>query len=453
MIDDIKKIYTNTPDLVIKEINIDKKRKIVVVFIETVSSSDRVNEYVLKGISNYVLNKNKNEKIIYFIPSPKNILINKDEIPYYLNNSFTIIFSNFDADIIAVETKADLDRNIEKSDVEANIVGPKDSFTENYQKNIGLIKKRIKDSSLKLEEFNIGNKTNTKLGLLYMDDRCNTDLLNKIKCKLKTIDLDFVIETENVRNFLIETNTLFPILKISERPDIITKGLIQGKYALICDNSPDSILMPSFIMEFINPIGDDYSKPRNVIVIKTLRIICLMISLFLPAIYIGLINYNPESIPTTLLINFAIQMNGIPFPAIFEAFCILFSCEILKESDIRFPSSYGSSVSILGALILGEAAVSAGLVSPIMIIVIAMTYISNLIFSDLNFKNAIRIWSYIILIFSSILGLFGVACGIILFAIHLSSINFYGYSYIYPIIPFNKDRFINEVIEKNEAKQ
>ena len=223
MIDDIKKIYTNTPDLVIKEINIDKKRKIVVVFIETVSSSDRVNEYVLKGISNYVLNKNKNEKIIYFIPSPKNILINKDEIPYYLNNSFTIIFSNFDADIIAVETKADLDRNIEKSDVEANIVGPKDSFTENYQKIIGLIKKRIKDSSLKLEEFNIGNKTNTKLGLLYMDDRCNTDLLNKIKCKLKTIDLDFVIETENVRNFLIETNTLFPILKISERPDIITK--------------------------------------------------------------------------------------------------------------------------------------------------------------------------------------------------------------------------------------
>lgn len=448
MINWIKNQFHNSPDLVIKEIEYHHKI-IYIVFIETICSSDRINDYILKGISSFIKEKGKISNLKNYLASPKIVDINKNKVLYYLYNSYSIII--LDKNIYAIETRADLDRNIPESMIESNVIGPKDALTENYQKNIGLVKKRIKTNDLIINEFDIGNNTKTKIGLLYLENKADSNLVKATIIKLKNINLDFVIEVSNLRNFLLEKNSLFPLINISERPDMVCKSLFKGKIVIMCDNSPDALILPSYLIEFINPIGDDYSKPKNIFIIKLLRLFCFFVCLFLPALYIALINYNPESIPISLLLNFASQRDGVPAPAIIEAFVMLLLSEILKESDIRFPSSYGGSISILGALILGEAAVSAGLVSPIMIIVMAFTFISSLIFNDLNFKAAIRNYSYLFLLFASLLGLYGIALAIIVLFTRLSSLEYQGYSYLYPFIPYDKENMENELIERNEA--
>src|SRR5699024_3646163 len=165
---------------------------------------------------------------------------------------------------------------------------------------------------------------------------------------------------------------------------------LAGKVLLFVDTSPFALIVPGFFSDFLNPVSDNYKKSNNINFLKVLRFCCFFLTILAPAIYIALINYNPETIPTTLLVKFITQRDNVPFPAIVEAVMMLIIYEILRESDVRFPNSYGSAISILGALILGEAAVNAGFVSPIMIIVIAFTFITSLIFTEQEVVNAAR---------------------------------------------------------------
>ena len=216
--------------------------------------------------------------------------------------------------------------------------------------------------------------------------------------------------------------------------------------------------MPAFITDFINNIEDYYQKDINVSVTKFIRYIAFFITIFTPAIYVALTTFDQESIPTELLLSFATQREGVPFPAYFEAFLMIISFEILREGDFRIPNIGGSTLSIVGALILGDAAVNAGIVSPIMIIVIAITTISGLMFNDLNMSNALRTWRFILLIFASIAGLVGVAIGLVLLIIKLASTTSATKPYTYPIAPLNFDSlskylFKRENISKDYKRQ
>ena len=442
----IKKEFSKSPDLIIKEININFFNTIYIIYLETVSSSNKVNDYILK---NLITSKNKinTHNLKSYLASPNTKQIKEiDEIEYFLTNGFTIIILN--NVIYGVETRADINRAVSNADVETSINGPKDAFTENYQINVGLIKRRIKSHNLKIENKVIGRKTSTMVGVLYLDDVTDEDIIKSITKKLDNIDIDGIVDSSSL-GFLIsdEENSVYPTFMQTQRPDLVATALLEGKVAIVIDTSPYVLIIPTFFIDFINPNIDNYSKSKNVNFIKILRIFAYFLSMIAPALYIAVMNYNQETIPTSLLVDFAIQRNGVPFPTIVETILMLIVCEILRESDLRFPSNYGSAISILGAIVLGEASVSAGIASPITIIVIAITFISSLTFNNVEINNSLRFFRFIFILLAGFFGLYGITLGIFFFLTYTTNITSFNKPYFAPLAPYNKEYFHNTVVK------
>lgn len=443
--------FSKSPDFVIKEINLSIFKTMYLVYLETVSSSNKVNDYILKNI---ILKKdeiNKNN-ISSYIAAPNTLEIkNVDECEFYLTNGFSLVI--IQDKIYAIETRADISRAVSNSEVESSINGPKDAFTENIQINIGLIKRRIKSSTLKTESRTVGRKTLTNISILYFEDIADANLVNSLLKKIDTIDIDGIVDSSSL-GFLLgdEENSVYPTFIETERPDNVATFLMEGKIAIVVDTSPFVLIIPAFFIDFVNPVIDNYNKSKNVNFIKILRISAFLISMMAPAIYIAIMNYNQETIPTNLLLNFAIQRGGVPFPTIIETLLMLIVCEILRESDLRFPLSYGSAISILGAIVLGEASVSAGIASPITIIVIAITFISSLTFTTIEINNALRFFRFIFILLSGLFGLYGITLGLFYFLIYTTTTNSFGKPYFAPISPFNKEYFNNTVLKKTLRK-
>ena len=461
--------FDKNPDFIVKKIKTKHFKDIYIIYLESVTGSDKVNDYILKKLTS--INNLKHVKkynLESIIPGPNTIKIsNPDQIEFYLTNGFTIVLS--EKEILAFETKADINRSVSPPEAQKTIYGPNDAFTENIQINLGLIKRRIKSSHLKSEDLNMGRLSNTKVEILYIDNITDKNLVDIIKNKLSNVDLDAVIDSGNIVQILSEDeNTRFPTIASSERPDAVATALLEGKVCIMVDTSPFVLILPAFFADFINPVVDNYTRNKNVNFLKILRFISFFLTMITPGFYIALINYNMETIPTSLLVNFASQVDGVPFPTVIEALVMIIVCEILRESDIRFPNSFGSAISILGALILGEAAVNAGIVSPIMIIIIAFTFITSLIFTEPELINAIRHFRFIFLFAASLYGLYGIGIAFVYFLIHINNTNTLGKPYFYPLAPFDfnylkktllKGKFIKDtkrskmLTEKNITKK
>lgn len=427
----INNTFKDTPDLVKRKIKYAFS-SVHIYYIETICSSEQVNNFILKNLTNP--NSHRRFKDILAGPNFKEINLNRLE--FYLYNGFTVLV--YRNKIYAIETKASLDRSVTSPLVEQDLYGAKDALLENYQKNIGLIKRRLKSSHLKTKEYKLGRFTQTSTGVLYIDNITDMSLVKKIDALLNKIDTDSVIDVGELKQFLtMDKGNVFPPTKLTERPDVIVKALLDGKLVIVMDTSPFAIILPAVLADFINPISDKYLYQRNANNLKILRMICFFLTIFTPAFYIAIITYNQETIPASLLTNFITQNEGIPFPATIETFFMIFICEMLRESDIRFPSNFSSSISILGALILGDAAVSANIVSPIMIIITSLTFISSMIFSNVELSGAIRIWRFIAMIIASFYGLYGVALAFIFFIVSLSSYSSFGLPYTFPVVPFS----------------
>lgn len=427
----INDTFKDTPDLVERKIKYSFSC-VHIYYIETICSSEQINNFVLKNLTNP--NSHRRFKDILAGPNFKEIDLGRLE--FYLYNGFTALV--YKGKIYVIETKASLDRSVSFPEVEQDLYGAKDALLENYQKNIGLIKRRLKSSHLKTKEYKLGRFTQTATGVLYIDNITDMSLVKRIDELLNKIDTDSVIDVGELKQFLtMDKGNVFPPTKLTERPDVIVKALLDGKVVIVMDTSPFAIVLPAVLADFINPISDKYLYQKNANNLKILRMICFFLTIFTPAFYIAIITYNQETIPASLLTNFITQNEGIPFPATIETFFMIFICEMLRESDIRFPSNFSSSISILGALILGDAAVSANIVSPIMIIITALTFISSMIFSNVELSGAIRIWRFIAMIIASFYGLYGVALAFIFFIVSLSSYSSFGLPYTFPVVPFS----------------
>lgn len=456
IVSQIKKDFNQISDLKVKSYKGNLFSNIYIIYLQSICSSNKINDYVLKNLS-LLTSFNKNlDNLGNALAGPNTVLnITQKDIEFYLTNGFTLVI--FKNKIYAIETKGELSRNIDTANIEQTIKGPQDGFTENIEANIGQIKRRIKSSNLKNIDLYIGRSTKTKISINYMDNIADLKNLNYILTKLEKIDVDGILDSSIIAHYIDgENKSMFPTIKQTERPDIVVKALLDGKIIIVVDTSPFILILPAYFIDFINPISDNYTKSINVKFLKFLRLVCFGLSMLTPAIYLSLINYNQETIPTTLLINFATQRINLPFPTIFEALIMLLICEILRESDIRFPSSFGSSISVLGALILGEAAVSAGIVSPIMIIIISLTFISSLLFTELEISNALRNYRFLFLLFAAVLGLYGVFLCTIIFLTNILSIKTINKPYFAPIMPFDKtyfDETVNKMPNKEQQKR
>lgn len=438
-IEDLKKFKKYNPDLKIRELK-NGNTTVYIIYFETLCKSNTINDFILKPIYDDKIKslddiKNK-------LPSGNLLEINDENTLYdNLYSGFTII--SIDNKFISFETKESLDSGIIAATNEKVIKGPKDAFTENYQSNIGLIRKRIRSKNLKVNEYTIGTSSKTKVALFYLDDIVNKDLVNKIEKKLKTMNLDYVANSNYIIDAMNKKNNIMPTNIMTERPDLTSFLLMEGRIAIMVENSPQVIIIPMFFSDTIHTIDDYYQNSKNVSVTRIIRVIAFIISITIPGMYLALTTFNQEALPTSLLINFSIQRQGVPFPSIVEALVMFLIFEILKESDTRIPFVVGTSMSIVGALVLGQAAVDAGLISPIMIIIIAVSSVTSFLFNDNDLVNAIRVWKLIFILLSAFAGLYGFFIALLLFLVKISSMDSYGFDYV------TVDGILKSNIQKN----
>lgn len=453
MINKFKKDKQNIPDLQIKKINFGLN-KIYILNIQTLSSSQLSNQYIMQYLSQRSLLKTNfssiKKDINNFIPSISFIEVDydQDKIYEYLFNGFTILI--YKKEVLAFETRATLDRGVNTPVSEPAIKGPKDSFNENYNTNLGLIRKRIKNKNLYIKELTLGTKTKTKTCIFYMNDIVDKELLNYTIQKLKNIKTDKILDTYYIKELIKKENkTTFPTIKSTEKPDTIAKCLTEGKICILTENSDNALIIPTFFVDFFYLEEDNYNKKFYSEFIKILRIIAFFITIFAPSIYLSLITYDQQMLPTSLLVNFTLQRYTVPFPALIEALLLLFTFELLYEADALKPSSRGTSLSILGALVLGDAAVSAGIISPIMVIIVAITALCSMFFSYHEFQSFIRLYRYSLMIASSFLGIIGILFGFIILLTNLCSIKSFEKPFLIPLSPTineNKKNKINKAL-------
>lgn len=444
-IENIENYQINNPDLKIRRIN----NRIHIIYFETLCDSSLINDFILKPINQYNIKSIKDIRLK--LPSGNIMNVsNEKELFDFLFNGFTIICIN--NKFIGFETKYSLDSGINEASNEKVIKGPKDAFTENYQINIGLIRKRIKSRDLMINEHTIGTSSKTKVSLIYMNNIADINLVSKIEKKIKKMNTDYIANSNYIIENITNSNSIFPLAQMSERPDLADFSLMEGKIVIVIENTPQVLIIPTFFNDYLKTIDDYYQNTKNVTVTRVIRLIAFLISILTPALYIALTTFNQETLPTSVLINFSIQREGVPFPSIIEAIVMWLIFEILRESDTRIPFVVGSSMSIVGALVVGQAAVEAGMISPIMIIVIAVSSISAFLFNDNDFVNAIRIWKLIFLLLSAFVGLYGFFIASMLFVTRLCSLESFGYDYTYPLAPFNKEYQKNNIFLSKKYK-
>lgn len=443
IINKLKEETNNSSYIVYREKYINNI-KIDIIYNEVLTDQDKMSNFIYRSLD-HIEKIYKGKELLYDVikNNISNIKIkeinNYQDICKYLNNGFVILLIEDDYSL-ALEVKKNLTRSIEKPMTETTIRGAMDSFTENIETNIGLIKRRLKTNKLWNEDMELGKYTKNKISILTIKGLTNSKIKDNIINKLNSLEIDGVTDAGTLKHLIEnETKTIFPTSITTERPDKVVSSLLRGKTVIIIDNCPFVLIMPVDINDFFLSQDDKDSNYINNSLTRILRYLAFFITILTPGIYIALTTFNQEMIPLELLTSFASQRSTVPFPAFFEALLMFVSFEILRESDYRIPNVSNSALSIVGALILGEAAVNAGIVSPIMIIIVAITAISALVIVEPELSNAIKWYRILFMLGGTTIGIFGIFIVFIIFTTNLCSINSYGKSFTMPFTPINSD--------------
>lgn len=443
IINKLKEETNNSSYIVYREKYINNI-KIDIIYNEVLTDQDKMSNFIYRSLDH--IEKIYQEKELLYDVIKNNIsnikikeINNYQDICKYLNNGFVILLIEDDYSL-ALEVKKNLTRSIEKPMTETTIRGAMDSFTENIETNIGLIKRRLKTNKLWNEDMELGKYTKNKISILTIKGLTDSKIKDNIINKLNSLEIDGVTDIGTLKHLIEnETKTIFPTSITTERPDKVVSSLLRGKTVIIIDNCPFVLIMPIDINDFFLSQDDKDSNYVNNSLTRILRYLAFFITVLTPGIYIALTTFNQEMIPLEVLTSFASQRSTVPFPAFFEALLMFVSFEILRESDYRIPNVSNSALSIVGALILGEAAVNAGIVSPIMIIIVAITAISALVIVEPELSNAIKWYRILFMLGGTTIGIFGIFIVFIIFTTNLCSINSYGKSFTMPFTPIDSD--------------
>lgn len=337
--------------------------------------------------------------------------------------------------VIVIGSKGWPNRGVQEPQTESVVRGPREGFSETLRINTSLLRRRLKDSNLKIKQLKLGKQSKTDIAVAYMDNIVDRGVLEEVERRLETIDIDGVLDSGYIEQ-MIEDNWLspFPQVQNTERPDKVAAALLEGRVAVMCDNTPFVLLVPATLNILFQASEDYYERWLIASAIRILRYISASISYLFPAIYIAITSYHPGLIPTDLALYIAGTRTTVPFPAYIEALLMEATLELLREAGIRLPGPIGQTIGIVGGLVIGTAAVDAGLVSPIMVIIVAVTAIASFAISSYNIGIPFRMLRFALMLLASILGLYGIMIGILVTLIHLCSLKSFGVPYLSPLV-------------------
>ena len=449
-------------DIKIRHFNIPLRTKnyqAFLIYIDGMVDSNNINNFVLEPL--FLRNSIKmNDSIIYtqndqgkkcirynlenFLFSsliPQNNITKetdfKNVIPK-LNAGFSILFVESLKCCFCIETKGIKERSISKPITESVVRGAHEGFIENLRTNTALIRKNINNENLIIEETELGNITKTKIAICYLNHITNDDLVCEVKFRLKNLDIDYILSTGQLEQFLKSSpSSIFPEAISTERPDKTCNYLLLGRIAILINGSPFSLIVPAVISDFLTSSEDYNLNYHYSNFLRLLRSIAFICALFIPSFYIAITMYHYELIPTELLYAIIASREAIPFPVFFEIIIMEIAFELLQEASIRVPGTFSTTVGIIGGLILGEAAVSANIVSPILIIVVAFAGTASFTIPDNSLRVSLRVTRFIYTILAYIAGFLGIALGIFINILLLSKQNSFGIDILAPYIPLN----------------
>jgi len=361
-----------------------------------------------------------------------------DELCHHVGSGDSALLIDGYQEAMVAGTRSWQTRSIASPENEVIIYGPKEGFNETLRFNTAQIRRRIKSSNFKIESFVLGRITKTDVVMCYIKNIAPDPLIEEIKKRINEIDIDGVLDTNYIKEFIVDDNkTIFSQTLHTERPDRVCGQLLEGRICIMVDGSPMALIVPTSFSEFISSPDDYYTYYIPASLIRLLRFTAFWMSLLMPSLYVALISYHHEMIPTALLLTIAASREGVPFPSFVEAFILEAMFEMLREAGIRLPRAVGPAVSIVGALIIGDAAVRAGLVSTPMVVVVAATGIASFVSPSYNASLIVRILRFGFLAASAVLGFMGIMIVLVIVLLKMVSLSSFGLPYLAPLAPLD----------------
>jgi spore germination protein KA len=439
----IKSVFAQAEDFVHRKVLLDGSTKweLDLFFIDGMVSSSTINESIIRPMANGVMYegdesaqqviRNLREGGVYNASVQTRTTV--DEVTEDLVNGFCVLLFEKQKLALSFETRTEEKRSVSSPKVENVLKGAKDGLVETLRTNTSLIRRHLRTPDLQIQEQIVGRQTHTKIAVVSIRGLTNTALVQTVMEKLRGMDVDGALSGAVLEEYLTQTvKTAFPLMLFTERTDRFAAGLIEGRVGLLIDGVPIGYLLPSTLAHFMLAPEDRESNYMQATMIRMVRYIALWINLLLPGFYIAVSTFHQEMIPTALLRSIIESKQNVPFPTVFEVFGLLFAFEILQEAGQRLPTTIGQTVSIIGGLVVGQSAVEAQILSPVIIIVVAITGIAGYTIPNRDFAGAIRIWRFFIAFASAVLGLLGTATAGLALLYHLAKLESFGVPYLSP---------------------
>ncbi len=416
----LKKIFFNSCDVVVDLIE-TRKKKAMVAYIDGLINKDVTFRDIITPLKSPDFNGDVafSVKVQY-----KTVSDISAAVTGIVNGNVAVFYENSDR-ILVADIKQWDKRTVETPESETVTRGPKEGFTENIRTNTSLIRRKIRNPGLIFENMILGRQTNTQVSLVYINGIVNRDVLQELKSRLSGIDVDSVLESGNIEQF-IDKHTFSPVsgVGITQKPDILAARILEGRVGVICDGTPHVLTVPELFIENIQTSEDYYNRTLQATIIRILRVIGIFIGMLLPGLSVAFMTYNQETIPPPFLTHLITSTQKTPLPIAAEAFFLILMFELLRESGTRLPKTVGSAITIVGSLIIGEAAVNAGIVGAPMVIIIALTAVSSFIVPNLaEFTLMYRLF---FLFLGAVMGLIGIGTGMVIMLAQLISTESFG---------------------------
>jgi spore germination protein len=450
--DQLATIFSDTPDLVVRTFTYKQTgASAALVYLDGLVDKNSINNNILHELMFRTTNDEKDELPVA-IGDLKN-LIAWSAIETSILYGYSVLFIDGQAHVFSLETQGWPQRAIEDSQIEASLKGAHQGFIETGSQNIALIRRYISSRELKIKEFYVGDRTKSKVSILYLEDIALPDIRLELERRISNLKVDCILNTGELAE-LIEDNpfSLFPQMITTERPDTAASQLLQGRYCVVVDRSSSVLIAPVGIAAFFQGI-DDYSTRWPVATFfRLLRFFACLIAAFLPAFYIACVSYNHELIPLDLILSIGEFRSAVPFPPFIEALIMEIMLEMLREAGVRLPAPIGQTVGIVGGIVIGQAAVEAGIVSNLMVVVVASTAVASFILPNYDMAASVRLIRFPMMTIASLYGVVGIMAGAMVILAHLISLKSLGEPYSSPIAPVRitdwKDVFVRLPLKK-----
>ncbi|WP_138205939.1 spore germination protein [Haloimpatiens lingqiaonensis] len=446
----IKELLKDNSDIVYREFLICKNLKGALVYVDGMADKLLLNDYVLESLmleENEIVNAQEIKDKILSVSDLREVDKLSKGIDAFLSGDTILFIDSLDKAYV-LATRFWPARGVAEPSGETVVRGSREGFTETIRFNTALVRRRIRDTRFKIKAVTLGVRSKTDTAIMYIDDIVRDGLVEEVENRISKINIDAVLDSGYVEQ-LIEDNkkSIFPQIQSTERPDVVAAALYEGRVAIMVDNSPFALIVPTTLPNLFQSPDDYYQRWISSTLVRIIRIMGIVLSIIMPALYVAVTSFHTDIIPTKLAYSIAATREGVPFPAFIEAIIMEISLAFLMESIVRLPKPIGATIGIVGGLIIGQAAVSAGIVSPIMIIIVAVTAITSFMTPNYEVSSAFRIVRFLLIIAAAIIGLYGIVLGLVILLVHLVKLKSFGIAYLSPAVNFNTRDFKDFILK------